>query len=257
MERTPPLFVATGQNFLRCRLAGSSGRVGFTLIELLTVIAIVAVLVTILLPVISSVRQVGARTACAANLRQIGTAISAFSVEHNGRMPGEKNGELSGIYVQAGPIYGEWPAERYTLIEHLRHYMDLPRAPGVASVMICPAAGHSGLRYDERNDPSRNKITYFVNRSVRMKNESINPPFGKDWAEATRPPVFFEEIDDPSRSVALFDVDLQIRDLVGKAGSDSSFVAEPAHGDSRNFLYLDGHVESHPLTFDPRDKQTN
>lgn len=254
MERLPRFPSGTSSNFLRCRLAGSSGRVGFTLIELLTVIAIVAVLAVILLPAIRNVRETSLRTACSINLRQIGTAISAFAADHNGRLPGEKNGQISGVYVQVGPIYGEWPAERYTLIEHIRHYMDLPQAPNVAPVMICPAAGDPGLLYSERNDPTRNKITYFVNRSVRMVNGTVNPPFGKDWAEETRPPVRFEEIEDPSKAVAVFDVDLQIRELVGTAGNDSSFVAEPAHGSTRNFLFLDGHVEALPLTFDPRQQ---
>ena len=48
----------------------------FTLVELLVVIAIIAILIAILLPVLSRVRQQAQQTACAANLFQIGHAMS-------------------------------------------------------------------------------------------------------------------------------------------------------------------------------------
>lgn len=238
--------------FLRCRLAGSSSRVGFTLIELLTVIAVIAMLALILLPVISTVRAAGIRTSCVSNMRQIGIATSAFSADHNGRLPGEKSGGLRGLFVQVGAVYGEWPEEKYTLIEYLRHYMDLPKAPNIAAVMICPGASDPKLQYPDRNNPEKNKISYFINRSVRMRDGTVNPPFGKDYAESTRPPMRLEDVDNLSTAVALYDADLEIHAIAGSPGNPASFIAKPAHGSVRNFLFLDGHVESLPLDFDPR-----
>ena len=59
---------------------------GFTLIELLVVVAIIAVLVSILLPSLSRARESARRVVCASNLHQISAALYAYSNEHNGRI---------------------------------------------------------------------------------------------------------------------------------------------------------------------------
>lgn len=51
---------------------------GFTLIELLVVIGIITILISILLPTISRVRESGRRTQCAAQLRQIGLGMHRY-----------------------------------------------------------------------------------------------------------------------------------------------------------------------------------
>lgn len=61
----------------------------FTLIELLIVIAIIAVLAAILFPVFLSARKRAYRTACAANLKQIGLAVTLYAGDNDERlMPG-------------------------------------------------------------------------------------------------------------------------------------------------------------------------
>jgi prepilin-type N-terminal cleavage/methylation domain-containing protein len=60
---------------------------GFTLIELLVVVAIIAVLVAILLPSLSSARAASKRAVCASNLRQTGVAILAYATDSRGFIP--------------------------------------------------------------------------------------------------------------------------------------------------------------------------
>ncbi|MGE0478870.1 MAG: type II secretion system protein [Phycisphaerae bacterium] len=59
----------------------------FTLIELLVVVAIIALLISILLPGLNDAREQARRAKCGANLHSIGTALFACGSENNGFLP--------------------------------------------------------------------------------------------------------------------------------------------------------------------------
>ncbi len=63
----------------------SQTRFGFTLAELLVCVAVIAILLSILLPSLSSARRQAKQVVCGTNLRQLGIAFSMYAAEHNGK----------------------------------------------------------------------------------------------------------------------------------------------------------------------------
>jgi prepilin-type processing-associated H-X9-DG protein/prepilin-type N-terminal cleavage/methylation domain-containing protein len=69
------------------RTAHRTGGQGFTLLELLTVLAIVALLGALLLPVFAQARARARRTGCAEGVRQLGVALTLYVADNDGAYP--------------------------------------------------------------------------------------------------------------------------------------------------------------------------
>jgi len=61
---------------------------GFTLIELLVVVAIIALLVTILMPTLQQAKELAKRSVCAGHQHQVGLAIAIYAAEFDTIFPG-------------------------------------------------------------------------------------------------------------------------------------------------------------------------
>lgn len=103
---------------------------GFTLVELLTVVGLIAVLVSLFMPVLSKVRAAADATSCTAHLRQLGAAWTAYVAENHGRLPD---------YLWNSPgtpnlsYYGYWPG--------------IADQNGVrGETLLCPAARTESVR---------------------------------------------------------------------------------------------------------------
>jgi prepilin-type N-terminal cleavage/methylation domain-containing protein/prepilin-type processing-associated H-X9-DG protein len=70
--------------------SGARGARAFTLVELLVVLGVIAVLLSILLPVLSRARREARTTVCLNNARQIVAAVAAFSASNKGRLPANR-----------------------------------------------------------------------------------------------------------------------------------------------------------------------
>ncbi len=88
---------------------GLSWRGGFTLIELLVVVAIIALLVSVLLPALSAAREQARSAYCLSNLKQQGTAILYYAGDHADYLPtyGFRKTGMTGIY-ETGYWYMKW-----------------------------------------------------------------------------------------------------------------------------------------------------
>ncbi|MDX2226283.1 MAG: DUF1559 domain-containing protein [Verrucomicrobiae bacterium] len=71
---------------------GQKSTRAFTLIEMIVVIAIIAILIALGLPMYSSFKEKGRRAQCVNNLKQWGTAFYMYAAENNGCLPQEGGG---------------------------------------------------------------------------------------------------------------------------------------------------------------------
>ena len=60
---------------------------GLTLVELLVVIAIIAVLAAISFPIAARMKDSANTAVCVGNLKQVGTALISYAVDHNNQLP--------------------------------------------------------------------------------------------------------------------------------------------------------------------------
>jgi prepilin-type N-terminal cleavage/methylation domain-containing protein len=96
------------------RIVFSGGAVrprGFTLIELLVVVAIIALLVSILVPSLGKAKELARRVKCGTNLKIIGTGWQVYWSQNNYRQPGFVLGERGGYDCLSqfnGQLSGSW-----------------------------------------------------------------------------------------------------------------------------------------------------
>jgi len=140
-------------------------RRAFTLIELLVVVAIIALLISILLPTLRGARDQARRVSCLANLKNCGTALHVYADEHQERLP--SSNVLAGRSPHLYYRYSAKPSGRYDLPELMRPYLGNMGAWG------CPAL-HPPAIDDPANTRSERYGTYVFFPGRRQ------PRFGTD-----------------------------------------------------------------------------
>ncbi|HVX83453.1 MAG TPA: prepilin-type N-terminal cleavage/methylation domain-containing protein [Phycisphaerae bacterium] len=71
---------------------------GFTLIELLVVVAVIAVLMSIMMPSLAGARKLARTAVCASNLRAIAQAMNVYAADWEGAILGNSHTSGSGLY---------------------------------------------------------------------------------------------------------------------------------------------------------------
>ncbi len=104
-------------------------RRAFTLVELLVVVAIIAILVTMLLPAVQQAREAARRSACSNNLKQIGLALLNYEDTHKCFPPALLWGNAQTPYPQR-PYHHTWLTKILPYLEQSTVYQrmrsDLP-----------------------------------------------------------------------------------------------------------------------------------
>jgi prepilin-type N-terminal cleavage/methylation domain-containing protein/prepilin-type processing-associated H-X9-DG protein len=121
----------------------------FTLIELLVVIAVIALLIAILLPALGAARRAARSAACLSNLRQLGTAMVAYTADHAERVVPS--------YTMRG-IMGDDPLDGWGPILDRDRYVSHTPERSRLSAFYCPetfdvAGVDSGQTGTDPNNP--------------------------------------------------------------------------------------------------------
>src|SRR5690349_19499625 len=109
-------------------------RPGFTLIEMLCVIAMIAILAALLLPVLAKSQLSAKRIQCLSNLKEVGVAFHSFSHDHKDKFPMQvpmrEGGSLEFVqnaYRLSGPFYFTY-----------RHFLPMSNDLVTPRILICP-----------------------------------------------------------------------------------------------------------------------
>ena len=151
----------------------------FTLIELLVVVAIIAVLVSILLPALSKARFQVQLVQCLSNMKQIATGLFAYEGEYNDKLPteywtGSRWRKISlittwQIATHSGPWYNDLVDKFLKIFTPIPGPANIPNPPntsyiGSPKVYYCPGNGAHWYKYP-----------YSWNRTVDPEYGRIHP----------------------------------------------------------------------------------
>jgi prepilin-type processing-associated H-X9-DG protein len=168
-------------------------------------------------------------------MRQIGSALHLYGVEHGGRLPGPLWAEQGVVYRSAdGAIVNEGH-----LISHLALYLGGVNEPDGWSharnidVFLCPSwLDQRGLEPGE-----------FVGRGILYQAEQRYFGVAKADVSLATQPKMFSEVPYPSRIAAFFETDCLDGTYYGNTGNERLAV-QPVHGEYRHYLFFDGSVQA-------------
>lgn len=184
-------------------------RRAFTLIELLVTIAIIALLIGILVPSLSSARSYAKRVACSSNLRQIGVGLRSYIGDNRDRLP------FASFMPSVGPVPLDTDEPIY-IADVLKK-----RVGGDRTLFRCPSDHEGGVRPEPNNG-----LSYF--QSERSSYEYRFMLAGRTMDEMAGLFSRRGRIIADNAIWIMRDYD----NFHGRAGAAGS----------RRYLYIDGHV---------------
>ncbi len=230
---------------------------GFTLIELLVVISIIALLVGILLPVLSSARATAKAMQCMSNMRQMEIAHHSYTIDNKGQLiqanlahGGGSHGtyepwfvtlaQTYGVEVTARsplddsphwgpapsglPIPGSNPSQRRVTSYGINNFLDSELVP------FGPwGTGSAGGHYDMDNIPRPSATGHFLIMAFTGTFAGADHPHIENWVPAMLPHLIANGPNAASSQVQI--------NAVGRA-------TPVGFKSVSNWGFLDGHVES-------------
>ncbi len=202
---------------------GRSHTGGFTLIELLVVIAIITVLASLLLPALAKAKSKARTSRCLSNLRQIGLAISIYTMDNNEKFPFTPQG------FPRLPFVDFWTMLLPSIPTNNAFYL-CPADKGPYSTVTVNAYPGWGIRTNELPFP----FSYVFQSGFYQED----PARAADPANLANRQRFTSEVLFPANKFMMV-----CEAIRGKVDLTKGGLLDPqAHGIQRiNLLFVDGH----------------
>ncbi len=223
-----------------------ASRLGFTLIDLLVVIAIIAILASMLLPALGKAKLKATFACCASNQKQLVLAWQMYALDSDDTMlPTSYRGELGQMELYAG---GFWNGPNPSIASGITETEAMKRVTaGIAMSPLykyCSAIGSwhcPGDTRTKRNKPGRGWAYDSYSKADGMNGGMWTgiKPYTKttEISEPVNSFVFIEEADPRDYNNGTWVLD------VTPPGWVDPFAL--FHGNISTFGFADGHVESH------------
>lgn len=192
----------------------ASWRSIFTIIELLTVVSIISILITLLLPTLQKVKQKTNQVACMNNMKQMGQVLNIYAGDYDGYLP---------IPYAEGYVEPYWP---YRVSAYFDNY----------ELFLCPS------------QPKNRDRLYFYRNSVTMKwnlTSYYSPSFGANSLILAQR---MSKIQIPGKTITL--VDSMANNLTSGYGyylsrwyGEGNTWVSSRHFRGTNILWADSHVD--------------
>ena len=199
----------------------------FTFIELLVVVAIIAILVSILLPALNQAREAGRKISCVNNIKSITLAHSMYLNDYNDWTMG----------AECYHNKDSWDCALGSYLGNLKR-----TEKRTSDILNCPSNPLG--RIDENNKFYR---SYSVNSYLTIRNKEWT--FGLDFRKGGK----LENLKSPSKTIWIAER-FQYNNLVF---ANSCYDVQPsnindatnliAHNGRKNYSFYDGHIVSYTL----------